>query len=323
MTCQCGSINAVGCLEDHQKLILALPGAAGRPGEPGPPGADGEPGKDGVVDVAALERLDTPDLDTDLLVVDTDDNGVEVVKRTPWSAFKSRISTWLETVTATWQNKTLASANLTGVTQAGTILPTADNFGGGGAFYRMLTLKEPWGQNPGGTAFTDYSFAFATNITALGGYRALLSVGQRADGQGMLAPAGNAGLCIQVTDNARADRDVIIKPSGANGGLFIDGYVVTGNQSVDGKIWTRRDLLINGSAALTVDNVKTITNKTFVSPTLTGSPTVSGAPVVSLVAAPPATATSPGTLGQIAEDNNFVYVCVATNTWRRAPLSTW
>ena len=37
----------------------------------------------------------------------------------------------------------------------------------------------------------------------------------------------------------------------------------------------------------------------------------------------PASATAAGTKGDIAYDSSFVYVCVATNTWRRAALSTW
>lgn len=37
----------------------------------------------------------------------------------------------------------------------------------------------------------------------------------------------------------------------------------------------------------------------------------------------PATASSTGTAGQIAWDIGFVYVCVATNTWKRAALVTW
>jgi hypothetical protein len=37
----------------------------------------------------------------------------------------------------------------------------------------------------------------------------------------------------------------------------------------------------------------------------------------------PASATASGTQGEIAWDANYVYVCVATNAWRRAPLSTW
>jgi|Laugresu1bdmlbsd_1035121.scaffolds.fasta_scaffold312055_1 hypothetical protein len=37
----------------------------------------------------------------------------------------------------------------------------------------------------------------------------------------------------------------------------------------------------------------------------------------------PATATSTGTAGQIAYASGFLYVCVATNTWRRTALTTW
>jgi hypothetical protein len=35
------------------------------------------------------------------------------------------------------------------------------------------------------------------------------------------------------------------------------------------------------------------------------------------------TSTSPGTAGQIAVDADYVYVCTATNTWKRAALSTF
>jgi sugar lactone lactonase YvrE len=37
----------------------------------------------------------------------------------------------------------------------------------------------------------------------------------------------------------------------------------------------------------------------------------------------PASASATGTAGQIAWDANYIYVCVATNTWRRAALSSW
>ena len=37
----------------------------------------------------------------------------------------------------------------------------------------------------------------------------------------------------------------------------------------------------------------------------------------------PASASSTGTAGDIAYDSNYIYVCVATNTWKRAALSTW
>jgi hypothetical protein len=37
----------------------------------------------------------------------------------------------------------------------------------------------------------------------------------------------------------------------------------------------------------------------------------------------PSTATSTGTAGQIAYNTTHLYVCVATNTWVRADLTTW
>jgi hypothetical protein len=37
----------------------------------------------------------------------------------------------------------------------------------------------------------------------------------------------------------------------------------------------------------------------------------------------PATATSAGLPGQLAYDSDYIYVCTATDTWKRAALSTW
>lgn len=37
----------------------------------------------------------------------------------------------------------------------------------------------------------------------------------------------------------------------------------------------------------------------------------------------PASATSAGNAGDIAWDTNYVYVCVATNTWKRSAITTW
>lgn len=49
---------------------------------------------------------------------------------------------------------------------------------------------------------------------------------------------------------------------------------------------------------------------------------VVGTDYMQLVSAP-ASATASGTAGQIAYDSEYIYVCVAANTWVRAALSTW
>jgi hypothetical protein len=37
----------------------------------------------------------------------------------------------------------------------------------------------------------------------------------------------------------------------------------------------------------------------------------------------PASASATGTAGQWAVDTGFVYVCTATNTWKRVAIATW
>lgn len=37
----------------------------------------------------------------------------------------------------------------------------------------------------------------------------------------------------------------------------------------------------------------------------------------------PATATSTGKTGQIVWDSGFIYICIATNTWKRVAITTW
>lgn len=42
-----------------------------------------------------------------------------------------------------------------------------------------------------------------------------------------------------------------------------------------------------------------------------------------VVASTPASAAATGTTGTIAWDASFIYVCVATNTWKRVAIATW
>ena len=37
----------------------------------------------------------------------------------------------------------------------------------------------------------------------------------------------------------------------------------------------------------------------------------------------PASASATGTKGQIVIDANYIYICVNTDTWKRAAISTW
>lgn len=37
----------------------------------------------------------------------------------------------------------------------------------------------------------------------------------------------------------------------------------------------------------------------------------------------PAAANSTGTAGQVAYDTSYIYICVATDTWKRVAIATW
>lgn len=56
---------------------------------------------------------------------------------------------------------------------------------------------------------------------------------------------------------------------------------------------------------------------------VTGGVQISGDTLVLSTSKTPSSATDTGTTGQIAWDSNYIYVCVATNTWKRVAISTW
>jgi len=98
------------------------------------------------------------------------------------------------------------------------------------------------------------------------------------------------------------------------GGVKIDGTSIT----------------INGSGVITANNTYTLPQAGISSLGVLGGVKVDGSTITinngvissGLISAP-ATATSVGIQGQIAYDSTYVYVCIATNTWKRAALSTW
>lgn len=72
-------------------------------------------------------------------------------------------------------------------------------------------------------------------------------------------------------------------------------------------------------------NVVNSTSLTLTSVTATtlttANLTVSGDTVIATET--PATAAATGTTGQIAWDADYIYICTATNTWKRVAIATW
>jgi hypothetical protein len=45
--------------------------------------------------------------------------------------------------------------------------------------------------------------------------------------------------------------------------------------------------------------------------------------ILNIATSTPASASAAGVAGTIAWDANYIYVCTATNTWKRVAIATW
>lgn len=94
--------------------------------------------------------------------------------------------------------------------------------------------------------------------------------------------------------------------------------IVTNNTSVTG-MW-----LADGSIGLggNITNSSTLAGANLILST-TGALTLIGNQIRIATSQTPASASATGTVGTICWDANYIYVCTATNTWKRTAISTW
>lgn len=141
--------------------------------------------------------------------------------------------------------------------------------------------------------------------------------------------SGNAATATQFFDS------VLVGGVPFNGGSSINlpGVNAEGNQDTTGNAATATQLAVSvsiggvsfdGSASIDLPGVNTAGNQDTSGNAATAT-TASTATVATRVSdtTAPATATDTGTAGEVRYDGSFIYVCVATDTWVRAALSTW
>lgn len=102
------------------------------------------------------------------------------------------------------------------------------------------------------------------------------------------------------------------KIRGINTSAFTDGQILYASSTVAGGLTATKpdspNNVISVAAVVSAANNGTL----MVRPTIEDH-----------WAAVPATASSTGRKGAVAFDTSYFYVCVATNTWKRTPLTTW
>ena len=135
--------------------------------------------------------------------------------------------------------------------------------------------------------------------------------------------SGNAATATQFFDS------VLVGGVPFNGGSSINlpGVNTEGDQDTTGNAATATQLAasvniggvsFNGSASINLPGV----NQAGTQDTSGNAATATVATRVSDTTAP-STATDAGTAGEVRYDGSYIYVCVATDTWVRAALSTW
>lgn len=88
-------------------------------------------------------------------------------------------------------------------------------------------------------------------------------------------------------------------------------------QSSTSKRITVSNLFTSAAFSNATINTGSITNVTV------SNATLSNASITLANVAVPETAANSGTVGTVVFDSDYVYVCVATNTWKRANLNSW
>jgi hypothetical protein len=175
---------------------------------------------------------------------------------------------------------------------------------------------------------TDY-FPFAqADITVSGGAvtvvtitgSAAIRVGSSLIIDNSTAPAGlltGTGFSVPVaTTNFGTNNTAIGRFAGQNnntgsGNVFIGSLAGQNEQ-------TSNNLYISNSNTTT----PLIKGKFDASGGYGGSLTINGTLII-VGGTPPATASSTGTAGTVVADSDYIYVCIATDTWKRVGISTW
>jgi hypothetical protein len=146
--------------------------------------------------------------------------------------------------------------------------------------------------------------------------------------------ASIAGLFVQNrTDGAAASAAIQVGTS--DNTLTIEKYPSSFTSSGSkvaqgGRIYGEGDLAIQGQSSLKI-YTGTTGSDTLAATFVAGVTSLSGTLVANAAsnafrittAQTPASATATGTAGTIAWDTSYIYVCTATNTWKRVAISTW
>jgi hypothetical protein len=131
-------------------------------------------------------------------------------------------------------------------------------------------------------------------------------------GTGITITSGTIATTITQYTDALARSAVSVTDSGGDGSLAYNSS--TGVFTYTGPSATEVRAHFTAGTGITITSGTIATTITQYTDALAKSAVVKSAP---------ASATAAGAAGDIAYDADFIYVCIATDTWKRAPIATW
>lgn len=161
-------------------------------------------------------------------------------------------------------------------------------------------------------------FAGASNI---GVYRASTNVIGLVASTPLTWDGANSNLTLGQWGGSGSDKTISPGSAGVgNNNRLGDDLVITGGESTGDQ--AGGDIMFKtGSAGSSGSSVNALTTRMTIDDT--GKIVIAGDTFIISTAKTPASAAATCTTGQHAWDTSYVYVCVATDTWKRAAIATW
>lgn len=137
---------------------------------------------------------------------------------------------------------------------------------------------------------------------------------------------GTANITIAATDLSDTDQalsttsDVTFNSVATSGGLSTQFLKADGTVDSSTYLTTETDPVFSASEAASITSTDTTNWDTAYG---WGDHSTEGYLTVAAGGTAPTTATDPGTPGEIRYDADFIYICIAIDTWKRAPIAAW